>query len=231
MSNHSGYYALILLGAAVAAFWPRYLSVAPRTIDAYTHVHAFSMLAWCLLLIVQPFLIRARMRRAHRALGAFSYVLAPMVVISSLLLAHQRFKAMTPIVFAAEVENLYLPVSAVVMFAFACGFGLFYRRVQLLHATFMAGTGLTLVDPILGRILGFYLPPLPDPVYYQAITFGSVDLILLGVILNGRTEAQTRWACKTMLSLFVPLHTLWFTLAPSAAWETFARWFRALPLT
>lgn len=231
MTNNSGYYALVLLGAAIAAFWPRYLALPPRTVDTYTHVHAFSMIAWCLLLVIQPFLIRARKRAAHRALGALSYALAPMVVVSSILVAHTRFKGMSPIVFVAEAENLYLPISAVVMFGAAYGFGLFYRRVQALHAAFMAGTALTMIDPIFGRIMGFYLPALPNALYYQAITFGTVDLILLGVILNGRTEVQTRWACNTMLALFVPIHALWFTFAQSAAWMPFARWFRGLPLT
>ena len=231
MFRNSGYYFLGLTAAAIAAFWPRYLSRDPRGIDAYTHLHAFSMLAWSLLLIAQPFLIRARRRSAHRVLGLLSCALAALVMVSSLLLAHLRFASMSPLVFLAEAKNLYLPVSTVVLFGTAYGMGLYYRRVPSLHAAFMVGTALTMIDPILGRIIGFYFPPLPNDLLYQAITYGTTDLILLGLILARRTDAQSRWALATMLKIFVPVHALWFTLAQSAAWMPFARWFRSLPLT
>ncbi len=231
MFNNSGFYFLALLAAAVAAFWPKYLSQTPRSIDAYTHLHAFSMMAWSALLIAQPFLIRARRRSAHRALGVLSYALAALVIISSLLLAHLRFASMSPLVFLAEARNLYLPVSTVVLFGIAYGMGLYYRRVPSLHAAFMVCTALTMIDPILGRILFFYFPPLPNDLYYQVITFGTTDLILLGLILARRTDPQSRWALATMLKIFVPAHVLWFTFAQSGAWLPFARWFRSLPLT
>jgi len=194
-------------------------------------VHAFAMLAWSLLLVVQPFLIRARRRPLHRALGALSYVLAPLVIVSALLVAHLRFKTMSPVVFLAEARNLFLPVSAVFLFGVCWGLGMVYRRVTLLHSAFMVCTGLTMIDPIFGRIMFFYLPPLPNFFLYQAITFGATDLILLWLALGPDRELQSRWAFGTMVKIFLPVHFLWFTLAPSAAWLPFARWFRSLPLT
>jgi hypothetical protein len=189
------------------------------------------MLAWVLLLVVQPLLIRYRRRAAHRALGVLSYVLAPAVVISSVLLAHLRFRSMSPLVFLAEAHNLYLPLSAAVLFAIAWAFGIVYRKVTVLHAGFMVCTALTMIDPILGRILAFYLPPLPHELIYQAITYGSADLILLALILGKGDDLTSRWALKTMLKIFIVAHALWFTLAQSAAWIPVARWFRGLPLT
>lgn len=231
MFSNSGYWFLALLAAAVAAFWPRYLSQPPRNIDAYTHVHAASLVAWSLLLIAQPFLIRAGWRRAHRALGILSYAVAPLVVVSSVLLAHTRFKGMSALVFLAEARNLYLPAAATALFAIAYGFGLYYRKVRLLHAAFMVCTALPMLDPILGRVIGFYLPPLSNDLYYQAITYGLTDLILIGLILHGGTDVQSRRALSTMLAFFVPAHALWFTFAQSGAWLPIARWFRGLPLT
>ncbi len=231
MFQKSGYFFLTLLAASIAAFWPKYLSKAPRSIDAYTHVHAFAMLSWVLLLIVQPFLIRFRRRTAHRALGALSYVLAPAVVVSSVLLAHTRFKAMSPLVFLAEADSLYLPLSTAVLFSIAWAGGIAYRKVTALHAGFMVCTGLTMIDPVLGRVLAFYLPPLPHELLYQAITYGLTDLILLGLILGRGDDLTTRWALKAMLKIFLLAHALWFTAAQSAAWIPIARWFKSLPLT
>jgi len=231
MFQNSGYYFLALLAAAVAAFWPHYLSKPPRTIDNYTHVHALAMLSWLLLLVVQPFLIRFRLRSVHRTLGALSYVVAPAVVVSGVLLAHQRFKAMSALVFLGEARNLYLPLSALILFAIAYAGAIVYRKVMPLHASFMVCTALTMIDPILGRVLFFYLPHLPQEIYYQVITYGLADLILLRLIYAPGDDLYTRWALKTMFPVFLVTHILWFTFAQSAAWMPVARWFRSLPLT
>jgi hypothetical protein len=231
MFESAGYYFLALLGAAIAAFWPRYLSKPPAAIDTYTHVHAAFMVSWLLLLIIQPFLIRFRARKLHRALGALSYLLAPAVVASVVLLAHQRFKPMSALVFMGEARNLYLPISTAALFAVAYGGAIVYRKVMPLHAGFMICTGLTMIDPVLGRLLFFYLPPLPHLAMYQAVTYGLTDLILLRLIYAPGDDLHTRWALRFMLQVFVIAQLLWFTLAPSPLWTPFARWFRALPLT
>jgi len=229
--QNSGYYFLALLAASIAAFWPRYLSKPPGSIDTYTHAHAVTMIAWVVLLTVQPLLIRWRRRPVHRTLGALSYILAPAVVITTVLLAHARFKAMSPLVFLGEARHLYLPLSGAALFAIAYVGAIVYRKVTPLHAGFMVCTGLTLIDPVLGRVLAFYLPPLPHTLYYQAITFGLADLILLRLIFAPGDDLTTRWALKTMLPLFIVAHALWFTVAQSETCLPFARWFRGLPLT
>lgn len=231
MFRTSGYWFLALLGAAVVAFWPRYLSRPPGDTDVYTHVHAAAMLAWCGLLVAQPFLIRARRLSAHRALGVVSYAVAPAVVASSVLLAHHRFRVMDDSTFAMEARNLYLPLSAIVLFALAYASGIVFRRMTDLHARFMIGTALTMVDPVVGRILAFYFPPLPGDLYYQAITFGSADAILLGLAIGDRARPRSRWVFPAMLAVFAAAHVLWFTWAPSEGWVPVAAWFRRMPLT
>jgi hypothetical protein len=227
----SGYYFVVLLGAGVAAFWPKYISRPAAEIDAYTHVHAAVMVAWCGLLIAQPFLIRARRRSVHRALGVLSYGVAPAVVMASVLLAHHRFRSMDEDTFAAEARNLYLPLSTLVLFCIAYGCGILYRRRPELHARFMVCTSLTMIDPVLGRILAFYLPPLPDYLYYQGVTYGLTDVILLSLAIRDRGRPQARWVFPTMLALFMAAHAMWFTWAQADAWLVIASWFRRVPLT
>lgn len=231
MFRDSGYYFLALLGAGVAAFWPKYISRPAAEIDAYTHVHAAAMVAWCGVLIAQPFLIRARRRAAHRALGVISYVVAPAVVIASVLLAHHRFRSMDDNTFAAEARNLYLPLSALVLFCITYGGGILYRRRSEMHSRFMVCTSLTMIDPVLGRIVAFYLPPLPDYLYYQAVTYGLTDVILLSLAIRDRARLQALWVFPAMLVLFVAAHAVWFTWAQADGWLVIASWFRRLPLT
>jgi hypothetical protein len=227
----SGYYFIGLLAAAVAAFWPKYIARPFSDIDAYTHVHAAAMVTWCGLLIAQPFLVRARRLSLHRALGVLSYGVAPAVVVSSVLLAHYRFRSMDDDAFRAEARNLYLPLSAILLFAVAYTCGISYRRTPALHARFMICTSLTMMDPVLGRVLAFYFPPLPRDLYYQAVTYGSADAILLVLAIADRHRPQSRWVFPIMLALFMTAHVLWFSWAQSDAWLLIASWFRRVPLT
>jgi hypothetical protein len=229
--RNSGYYFAVLLAGAFAAFWPKYISRPPREIDAYTHVHAFAMLVWCCLLIAQPFLIRADRRSLHRALGTLSYVVVPVLLVASLLLTHLRFRTMDDTTFWAQAANLYLPLSAIVLFGVAYGGAIRYRKTAAVHARFIICTSLTMIDPVLGRILAFYAPPLSHDLYYQAITFGLADLILLSLVVAERGLGQGRWVFRTMLLVFMGAHVAWFTVAQSDGWRVFAAWFRTLPLT
>jgi hypothetical protein len=227
----SGYYFIGLLAAAVVAFWPKYIARPSSEIDAYTHVHAAAMVAWCGLLIAQPFLVRARRLSLHRALGALSYGVAPAVVVSSVLLAHYRFRSMDDGTFSAEARNLYLPLSAILLFTITYTCGILYRGTRELHARFMICTSLTMTDPVLGRILAFYFPPLPRDLYYQVVTYGLADAVLLGMAVADRDRTEVRWVFPIMLGLFMSAHVLWFSWAQSDGWPLIALWFRRLPLT
>src|SRR5262245_48969713 len=87
-TNSAPYFIALLLVAGVA-FWPSYLS-RPTSVSGYTHLHAITATAWMLMLVVQPLAIRNRRLGWHRALGRASYAVAPLVVISMVLLAHSR---------------------------------------------------------------------------------------------------------------------------------------------
>ena len=231
MFRSSGYWFAALLVAAGFAFWPFYLSRLNEDIDAYTHFHAVVATAWCVLLIVQPFLIRAGRRDLHRRIGALSYLIAPLVLVASTLLANLRFRAMDEAKFAAEAANLFLPLQAVVLFGLAYVLAMVWRKTPALHARFMIATGLVLIDPVVGRLVPFYGPRLPHPLVNEAITYGLTDAILLALLWRPRMPPRQRRLFAAGAAAFPIAHAGWFTLAQSPAWVPFAAWFRALPLT
>ena len=221
------YSALLVLSAV--AFWPKYLSRLTGNIDPYTHVHAVLASMWCLLLIVQPVLARTH-RRFHRRLGTLSYVLAPTFALASLLLAHQRFRAMNDATFQTEAPSLFLPLSAVVLFSLSYLLAIRYRRTVHLHARFMVLTGLPMIDPVLGRILFFFGPTVPNPLFYQVITFGLTDLLIAILVFRPFLPLRFRGPFAALGATFPAAHIAWFTLAQSPNWLPLATWFRALPL-
>jgi uncharacterized membrane protein len=221
----------LLLVLAFGAFWPMYLSKPFVALDRYTHAHAAIGLAWMLLLVAQPLAIRRGRPALHRVLGRVAVVVAPAFVISGVLLAHFRFAAMDEQALLKEAFFLYLPLHTAVLFALAAGLGFHYRRATALHARFMGATALLLVDPVVVRLLVFYLPALPGPTTYQVITFGLADVAFVALVLWFRPKAVDARPLWLFFGAMLTAHALWFTLAQTPAWLAFARWFRALPLT
>lgn len=218
---------LALMVLALMAFWPRYLS-SPATLGTpYLHFHAITAGLWFALLFTQPLLIRNRKFALHHKLGYASLTLAPLVVAAFVLAAHSQLGSRTaPEVWPIGRYILYLQVSLGGLFGLFWLLGMVKRKERLVHARFMAATGLTFVDPVLARLL-------PDPGFpNQFVTFLVIDLILVALIWFERNARRGRWVFPTVLALFFSLQLpVFLGLTDSPAWESFARWYLALSLT
>lgn len=215
------------LALALIAFWPTYLS-QPRAGSLYTHLHAAFATAWMLLLILQSHAIGARRVARHKLLGKLSYAVAPLVVITMLLLAHDRIAHAPPgEAYAIQTYILYLQLSLAALFALSYGLAIATRRSVARHSRFMVCTALTLIDPVLIRIL-FWIAPTPA-FNYQWITFGATDLAFLVLIWLERANRAGRGVFPAMLAVFVLAQApalLGFTLL--APWQAFASWFASI---
>jgi len=228
--TRSGPYFAAFLALALLAFWPTYLSIGPASSSFYTHLHAITATAWMVMLIVQPLAIRARRLQWHRLLGRVSYVLGPLVLGSMVLLAHNRIRLAASEAYAIQTYVLYLQVSLAVVFALSYALAIATRRRMAFHARFMVGTGLTLIDPVVIRLM-FWADPTPTW-NYQWFTFGLTDAVLVTLIWLERDARAGRRVFPAMLIVFVlaqlPALLLW---TDGPAWQAFARWFSSLPLT
>jgi hypothetical protein len=220
---------VLLFAGALGAFWPRYLSRLPNG-DLFAHVHAVLATIWCGLLVAQPLLIRSRRRDLHRRLGACSQVVAPVFVVSVILLAHHRVRIMDAATFVRRAPSLYLGLAAVVLFAFAYGAALWFRRRPALHARFMIATGLTMIDPVVVRLLSFYAPPFSHPLLYQVWGYGLTDLLLVALLWRPPLATRDRRIFLAGSAVFLAAHLAWFTVIQGPLWVPVASWFRNLPL-
>lgn len=220
-----------LLLLAAAAFWPMYLSKSWAGIDRYTHVHAALGTLWMLVLVLQPVLILGGQRLAHRVAGRASLFVAFGFVVSGLMLAHFRTSRMTDAAFAKEGIYVYLPLAVAVLFAAACVLGYRWRKSAPVHARFMLSTALLLVDPVLARIMYFYLPPLPSEHLYQGITFTLIAAVMACLVKTLPRQAPGRTAYRNYCLGAAVVLSLFFVIPYTGAWLAFVNWFRALPLT
>ena len=228
--SRGGPYFAALLIVALVAFWPTYLSLGFGASSTFTHFHALTATLWMMLLIAQPVAIRTRHMVWHRALGKASYVVAAVVVVSMVLLAHDRIRRLTADAFAAQTYFLYLQLSLAAVFGLSYGLGLATRRTMARHARFMVCTAFTLIDPVVIRLM-FWADPTPTW-NYQWFTFGLTDLLIVALIYLERDSRAGRRIFPAMLGVFVLTQApalIGLTEGPS--WQAFARWFAALPLT
>lgn len=229
LSATGPYFAGLLL-LAMVTFWPTYVSLPPSANTLYTHFHAMVATLWVLLLIAQPMLMRSGRLRAHRALGKASWGLAPVFVIAVVLLAHSRIKGLEGPAYDMQAFILYLQISLSCVFALSYALAMATRKSMVHHARFMICTGLTLIDPVVIRLL-LWIDRTPDWNYWW-LTFGLTDLALIILIWLERNASRGRGVFPAMLVVFVVAQIpALFQLTGQAWWQGFARWFAGLPLS
>jgi hypothetical protein len=227
MQRTAIWYFAGLLAFAIAAFWPSYFAAPPFKADFYhVHFHGVMMFAWFALLLTQATLVRTGRRPLHRAVGKLSYGLVPLIVVSTLLLAHYRAH-LDP---GAEdnIYFLYVQLSLIAFFTLCYAWAMGHRHEPMVHARYMAGTALAIADPIFARLFYFHLHV--DPPMVQVMTYGMV-IGLLG-LLWVRERGQPRYAAawRRMLVAYVLLEVPTFFVTQTAAWRGFVAAFGALPL-
>ena len=81
--------------------------------EANNHLHAITATLWMLMLVAQPLAIRTKRLTLHRRLGRTSYALAPVVLMSMVLLAHSKTHGVS----VTQNVEIYVPLSLAALFA------------------------------------------------------------------------------------------------------------------
>jgi hypothetical protein len=209
--ENAGYFSLALFVLVLLGFFKTYFGLYPgfnATITNVTHFHAFVMMSWVLLLIVQPFLIRYRHYHLHRILGKSTYVLAPLIVASliSLMFKHYYDDHMDvehrPT--ADIIKAFYFQAVHTIMFATFYILAMVYRRNPILHASYMIATGIVFLKPSIVRIFFFWLH-FSYPAT-ETITVIIVDLCVFGLFLFATSRTLNSRLYLLVLALFLCYH-------------------------
>lgn len=228
--RNSVFFLVLIPIFAVWGFWVTYFTRPAGSYYFWEHIHGVALFGWCIMLASQAFLIRGKRRQLHRALGKISWVLGPLVVISTVFLAHFRLNARQ-----LNDEGIYvlgLQVFAVIPFAYFWLMAMKHRKQPDVHARWMICTAFTMLDPIFARIIlvNFYPVPLETGVV-QWMTFGLVDVVLITLVIRDWNSGGRRDVFLPALVLLVLAQVAMLTLWKTAPWQAFASWFAGLPLT
>jgi hypothetical protein len=224
LQNRIGYASIILLLISILGFSRTYLIKFP-TFEGFTsahHFHGLMALLWILLLIVQPFLIRAKKYQLHRQIGKLGYIVMPLLIISLFFVTKATYLHNTKIMSEADALAT-LPNGTVEIFDFAILFvlGMIYRKITPYHLRFLASTGLMMLGPGLGRFLIISFG-LPFPVVLIFIILSTTGIGLLWMILDIRNKKS---AFPMGVFILLGLSAGFINAnSHSAWWQSFAKW-------
>jgi hypothetical protein len=92
-------------------------------------------------------------------------------------------------------------------------------------------TAIPLIDPVVGRLLFFYLPELPSPWFYQGITFTLATIVAGLLVFSYRGKGPQKRALVGYFVFLVTLEIGWFTVSLTSSWKSLMSLYRSLPLT
>lgn len=212
----AGYYFLLLMLVAFAAFYPSYFSQLGK-VDAIRHVHGAVATAWVALLVVQGLLMRQRRTALHRRVGKLAYVIAPLFVVSGLLITQDMARGANPFQAAFGSRLAFVDLLATVGFAACVTFGIRDRRQVQRHARWMACTALLLLPPAVARLA----PLLPFVQSFEAAfhtAFVLTELILVALLLDDRRHGQRLPPYRVLLALTIAQHVGFAFIDRVPAW-------------
>lgn len=231
MFSKAGYYFVALLLIAVFAFWIPWYSNIFGDHSIWRNFHAVVMTLWLVLLISQAFLMRSGKLAEHHKLGKVSFILGPLCVISFPLLAVSMFPAEGTAMPPLRAYVLWLQIGLGTLFAWFFLAAIFYRKEPVRHARYMIATAITLIDPIVARLVIFYGPNAgaePDmsvaPVAMQYFSYPVILIVLIALLWFERNQTRGRDVFPKVLAGFVVFQVLTFTMATSEPWVGFANW-------
>ncbi|MDO8966592.1 hypothetical protein [Algoriphagus sp.] len=233
-----GYWLMGFIPLAIGGFYFSYftqLQFSPRLI----HVHFGFMALWMGIAISQPLLIRYKKLSIHRAVGRLSYLVVPIVILSTWLVMKQGYarqladfesdfaQGIAPYAYAEGriIIASYTAIGFVYLFWLVAFYALavIFRKSPSIHARFMIAAALTFMGPTLDRILFFWfdLTTIGFGISGMVISFFLIDLILMILLVGDIRKNKNPWPFLIALGLYFPLQAFYLTLTETVGWEKF----------
>lgn len=209
------YFSLVLLTATIG-FYSSYFSRLGKT-DAVHHFHGLMATAWILMLIVQGWLMRQRAMSTHRAIGKISLLIAPLFVISGLLVIQTMLNASNGFNKTYGARLAFVDLSTMAYLSAAYVLAIANRRNTPLHARYMASTAILVLPPALARALAGLMPGVHsfDAAFHGA--FVLTELIVVALIVDDARQGKIRAPYLALLALILLQHAS-FVIIPHIAW-------------
>lgn len=171
-----------LVGLIVVTFgfgWTYAVPMARRTFAApwYVHLHGASGLAWVLLFIAQPMLVRRRRTRLHRRLGQVALPLAVVLWSSGIATAVWAAGRDVPNIGSAATSALAGTVTGLSLFVLLVAAAIMTRTRPDWHKRLTMLATIHLLWPAFFR-LRHWLPAVPNPEIWLALVCAYLPIVI-----------------------------------------------------
>lgn len=205
----------------IAGFFKSYIKFLPDT-DKYPiviHIHFIAFVFWLALMVVQPILIRRKRYGLHRKMGKISYLIAPVLVITILILVRKQT------IREIGISESNAAVTAFIGLLDAVSFSVYYliamanKRNIRWHVAFLIAATLVVLNPGLSRLLNQIKPGLGLLIAVILPFITSITIILIEKIKCRRPVLKSPyflffccWTMEIVLFITVPSTELWRNL-------------------
>jgi len=197
------------------------------------------MAVWIAMLIVQPFLIKYKKPALHRLIGRISYVLVPLLLLTTFILIRKEYYNSI-----SDVEKRIVPgqgphshTEILKQAAAQQGIALVYfiwllvfyvlaiknKKKSPVHARYMLATSLSLLGPTVDRMIFFVfkMDKLPGALPIELVAFCMADAVLAVLLLKDYREKRPTKTLLTALSIYIMGQGLYFSLPGTQIWQLF----------
>lgn len=232
------WWLLLLIPVTFFGFYPTYFSKLTETATVF-HLHAFFMVLWIAMAILQPLLIKRKNTRLHRLIGKFSYFIMPVVFITAWYVIRHVYNVQID-KFREEGISAGTPLSAPEIRSKAADYiaiGIIYlvwlivfytmavinRKRMLFHATYMFAAILTLLGPTADRLIYFTLTDLGWKYSFMAqnFVFFFILFLLLVLMFYQHRKGNTVKPAAVALSIYSAGLLVFFFLPKTGFWNAF----------
>ena len=192
-----GIYVFFLMIVAWFGFGPSYFHriISDQVhFSFYFHFHASSMVLWIAIAFLQPVFIRYGKVSLHKNLGRVSFLVFPLVIISTLMLVHSQLQMAENI----DGATFFIPVKDVLLMSVFYVLAIIRKKNIGLHARLMVATMVPMIEPSLVRMLFNVLPEvIVEHSYIYTILI--IDCTLLLLVWYDHKRPKFRWVFTSVL--------------------------------
>lgn len=226
--RNTAFFIVLIIFGVQWGFYRVYTSQFPNFIDKSNmiHIHGVFMMAWLVMLVVQPLLISTGRNELHRAIGKLSYVLGPLVIITLFMIGKEGYWHGVRLN-APEKESLatmVLDVRGFICFALFWALAMINRKDSNAHMRYMIATGILAIGPGVGRGL---MAAGVD--FHTALTITDVIELAIPAICLA-SDVYRKKDVRPWLTIFVVMliSAILWQVKYSDGWQAFAAKYAAL---
>ncbi len=203
---------------SLSGFYESYFQFLPQfsRFPAVIHIHFSAFFCWFAMIIIQPLLIRQKNYTLHRKVGRLSYLLAPILVLTIIVLVRDKAQREWAVSTDNAAMTAFIGLLDILSFSAYYIIAMIKRNNTRWHVAFIIAASLVVLNPGMARLLNQIKPGLGLAGAVLAPFLVSAAIILFEKIKYKRQVLTSPyalfflcWALEIALLMAIPQTTLW----------------------